>query len=196
MDLVLRSFDERRQAEPGSEGAYARAEPYPEEPFEELLIGPGPRLLVAFDRVTDVGNLGSIARSAEVAGATGLVLEYRHAPSIGPGALRTSAGALVGLLLHVAQSDNWDSFVSTLPEAGRRSLRRMYGTSAARNLRAKTGTIDGVSALTGIVTTRDGETLLFSILSNQLRSTGAAKRVEDRIGARLADFRRSVAPTP
>ena len=108
---------------------------------------------------------------------------------------RTSAGALVGLLRQVAESDNWDAFVSTLPEAGR-SLRRMYGTPAARNLRAKTGTIDGVSALTGIVTTRDGETLLFSILSNELRSTGPAKRVEDRIGARLAEFRRDVGPTP
>ena len=107
---------------------------------------------------------------------------------------RTSAGALVGLMLHVAESDHWDSFVSTLPEAGR-SLRRMYRTRAARNLRAKTGTIEGVSALTGVVTTPDGETLLFSILSNQVRSTGAAKRVEDRIGARLADFRRNVAPT-
>ena len=107
---------------------------------------------------------------------------------------RTSARALVGLLRQVAASDNWDDFVSTLPEAGRRSLRRMYGTSAARNLRAKTGTIDGVSALTGIVTTRDGETLLFSILSNELRSTGPAKRVEDRIGARLAEFLRDVAP--
>ena len=52
---------------------------------------------------------------------------------------RSSAGALVGLLLHVASSDNWDAFVSTLPEAGRRSLRRMYGTRAARNLRAKNG---------------------------------------------------------
>ena len=107
---------------------------------------------------------------------------------------RTSAGALVGFLLHVAASDNWDEFVSTLPEAGR-SLRRMYRTRAARNLRAKTGTIDGVSALTGIVTSQDGETLLFSILSNELRSTGAAKRVEDRIGARLAEFRRRLTPT-
>ena len=107
---------------------------------------------------------------------------------------RTSAAALVGLLQYVATSDHWDAFVSTLPEAGR-SLRRMYGTRAVRNLRAKTGTIDRVSALTGIVTTRDGETLLFSILSNELRSTGPAKRVEDRIGARLADFRRSVPPT-
>ena len=108
---------------------------------------------------------------------------------------RTSAGALVGLLMQVASSGHWDSFVSTLPEAGSRSLRRMYGTRAARNLRAKTGTIDGVSALTGVVTSQDGETLLFSILSNELRSTGAAKRIEDRIGARLAEFRRDLAPT-
>ena len=107
---------------------------------------------------------------------------------------RASAAALVGLLQHVATSDHWDAFLSTLPEAGR-SLRRMYRTRAARNLRAKTGTIDRVSALTGIVTTLDGETLLFSILSNELRSTGAAKRVEDRIGARLADFRRNVTPS-
>ncbi len=105
---------------------------------------------------------------------------------------RTSAAAMVGFLRQVAASDHWDAFVSTLPEAGR-SLRRMYGTRAARNLRAKTGTIDGVSALTGLVTTRDGEVLLFSILSNELRSTGAAKRVEDRIGARLAEFRRDTA---
>jgi len=76
------------------QGVSARAEPYPEETFEQLLIPTGPHLLVALDRVTDVGNLGSIARSAEAAGATGLVLEYRHAPPIGPGALRASAGAL------------------------------------------------------------------------------------------------------
>ena len=75
-------------------GVVARAEPYPEEDFEALLTGPGPHFLVALDRVTDVGNLGSIARSAEVAGATGLALEQRRAPPIGPGALRASAGAL------------------------------------------------------------------------------------------------------
>ncbi len=72
----------------------AQADPYPEEPFEALLLGEPPRLLVALDRVTDVGNLGSIARTAEAAGATGLVLEQRQAPPVGPGALRASAGAL------------------------------------------------------------------------------------------------------
>jgi len=63
-----------------------------------------PRLLVALDRVTDVGNLGSIARSAESAGATGMILEYRRAAAVGPGALRSSAGALEHLQLGRAPS--------------------------------------------------------------------------------------------
>jgi len=106
------------------------------------------------------------------------------------GGNRASAGAFVQILLYVAETAYWESFMSTLPEAGQ-SLRRMYRTHAARNLKAKTGTIDGVSAFTGTVATRDGETLLFSILSNDVVSTGAAKRVENRFGVRLAEFRRA-----
>jgi 23S rRNA (guanosine2251-2'-O)-methyltransferase len=82
-----------RAATPG-EGVVASADPFPEEPFEDLLLDERPRFLVALDRVTDVGNLGAIARSAEAAGATGLVLEERRTAPIGPGALRASAGAL------------------------------------------------------------------------------------------------------
>ena len=83
----------RAPAERGA-GVHAHADPYPEEEFEALLAAPPPRFLVALDRVTDVGNLGSIARSAEGAGVSGLVLEHRHAPPISAGALRASAGAL------------------------------------------------------------------------------------------------------
>ncbi len=93
-DLVRSQRIARHDAGPGTGGVRASAEPFPEEPYEDLLMGASPRLLVALDRVTDVGNLGSIARSAEVAGATGLVLEDRRSPPIGPGALRASAGAL------------------------------------------------------------------------------------------------------
>jgi 23S rRNA (guanosine2251-2'-O)-methyltransferase len=93
-DLVHAQGIARHDGEPGAGGVYASAEPYLEEPYEELLMGASPRFLVALDRVTDVGNLGSIARSAEVAGAAGLVLEDRRSPPIGPGALRASAGAL------------------------------------------------------------------------------------------------------
>ncbi|HTO71954.1 MAG TPA: RNA methyltransferase [Myxococcota bacterium] len=84
---------ERRPAKRG-EKLHALADPFPEEEFEAVLTAPPPRFLVALDRVTDVGNLGSIARSAETAGAAGLVLEHRHAPPIAAGALRASAGAL------------------------------------------------------------------------------------------------------
>ncbi len=105
---------------------------------------------------------------------------------------RSTASGLVALLQYMASSPRWEAFVSTLPEAGTGSLRRMYRTRAARNLRAKTGTIDGVSALTGVVTARNGERLLFSILSNDLPSRTAAKRVEDRIAVKLADFQRAL----
>jgi 23S rRNA (guanosine2251-2'-O)-methyltransferase len=91
--LVEERSIERREAKRG-EGIRAFADPYPEEEFEELLAAPSPRFLVALDRVTDVGNLGSIARTAEGAGALGLILEHRHAPPIAAGALRASAGAL------------------------------------------------------------------------------------------------------
>lgn len=83
----------RRPSERGA-GVIAQADPYPEEEAEALLAAPSPRFLVALDRVTDVGNLGSIARSAEGAGVTGLLLEHRHSPPISTGALRASAGAL------------------------------------------------------------------------------------------------------
>ena len=48
-----------------NQGIRALADPYLEEDFEVLLSSGSPRLLVALDRVTDVGNLGSIARTAE-----------------------------------------------------------------------------------------------------------------------------------
>ena len=104
---------------------------------------------------------------------------------------RLSAAALVSVLEYVSGTALWDTFLATLPEAGRRGeLPRMFRTPAARNLRAKTGTLDGVSALSGMVRSIDGERILFSIVANGVRES-ATKRVEDRFGARLARFRRS-----
>ncbi len=72
----------------------------------------------------------------------------------------------------------------------------MYRTAAAGNLRAKTGTIEGVSALSGMVRSRDQERLAFSILLNGTPSTTRAKRVENFIGARLAQFARAPGRAP
>lgn len=107
---------------------------------------------------------------------------------------RASAGLFVELLAYMADSELWEDFWETLPEAGnRRELPRMYRSSAAGNLRAKTGTIARVSALTGVVRSASGERIAFSILANDVPSTWRAKNLEDRIGVRLAEFRRSVA---
>lgn len=110
---------------------------------------------------------------------------------------RVKASTLVGLLAHMASSPDWSEYWATLPEAGnRRELGRMYRTPAAGNLRAKTGTIEGVSALSGVVTSQDGERLAFSILVNGTPSTTRAKRIENEIGVRLASFRRGAGVPP
>jgi len=104
---------------------------------------------------------------------------------------RMSASDFVAVMDHMAAGDRWDPFWGTLPEAGNpRELRRMARTAAAGNLRAKTGTIQSVSALSGMVRSADGERIAFSIISNQVASTSGAKGIEDRIGSRLAAFTR------
>ena len=104
---------------------------------------------------------------------------------------RASARTIVHLLSFMAKSPMWESYWQTLPEAGvAGGLARMRGTAAQANLKAKTGTIDRVSALSGYVRAADGERLAFSIISNNVPSTWRAKRVEDAIGVRLATFNR------
>lgn len=106
---------------------------------------------------------------------------------------RVSARAITHLLAYMAQSPMWSSYWETLPEAGDpRGLRRMHQTPAVGNLRAKTGTIDHVSALSGYVRAANGERIVFAIISNDVPSTWRAKRVEDAIGIRLARFTRPI----
>lgn len=121
---------------------------------------------------------------------TGMVLLDGSGLSAGN---RVSASMLVGLLEGMSAGPRWRTFWETLPEAGRpRELGRMYRTAAAGNLRAKTGTIERVSALSGMVRAADGERLAFSILLNQAPSVARAKAVENQIGARLASLRRGL----
>jgi D-alanyl-D-alanine carboxypeptidase/D-alanyl-D-alanine-endopeptidase (penicillin-binding protein 4) len=104
-----------------------------------------------------------------------------------------TARTTVRLLDYLPRSGFWESFFSSLPAAAVPDglEQRMRGTPAAGNLRAKTGTIRRVSALSGYVTSADGERIAFSILANGVPSTARAKRSEDAIGARLAAFSRN-----
>lgn len=110
---------------------------------------------------------------------------------------RVSASTFVDVLQTMADSPVWAEYWASLPEAGRRGeLGRMFGTPAAGNLRAKTGTIEGVSALSGMVRSRTGERLAFSLMVNGTRSNGRAKAVENQVGALLAGFGRPLLEDP
>jgi D-alanyl-D-alanine carboxypeptidase/D-alanyl-D-alanine-endopeptidase (penicillin-binding protein 4) len=105
---------------------------------------------------------------------------------------RVTARMTVHLLARMAAGADSAVYRASLPEAATPEglTRRMRGSPAARNLRAKTGTIRGVSSLSGYVTAANGERLAFSILQNDVPETAVAKRAEDAVGARLAAFSR------
>ncbi len=84
-------------------------------------------------------------------------------------------------------------FLASLPIAGvDGTLRsRMQGMSAEKMLRAKTGTLSGVSALAGYTTTADGEVVAFGILiSHYVGSATPARDIQDQIGSYLTGFSR------
>ncbi|MGB2868297.1 MAG: D-alanyl-D-alanine carboxypeptidase/D-alanyl-D-alanine-endopeptidase [Bacteroidota bacterium] len=98
------------------------------------------------------------------------------------------------------RSDLFPVFYESLPIAGIDGTldERMRRTLAEGNLRAKTGTISGVSSLSGYVHGRDGELLAFSILmQNFAKSPRRYRNVQDSLGVILAGFSRyrQVAPT-
>jgi 23S rRNA (guanosine2251-2'-O)-methyltransferase len=78
------------------QGVIAHAAPLREYSLEDLVAeGPGVApFLVALDGVTDPGNLGAVLRSAECAGATGVILPRHRATHITPAAAKAAAGAI------------------------------------------------------------------------------------------------------
>lgn len=76
----------------------------------------GRRLVVVLDGVMDPQNLGAIARSAEAAGADGMVIRSRRAAGISPAAEKAAAGALSWL--PVAVVANIASALGVLSDAG------------------------------------------------------------------------------
>jgi PBP4 family serine-type D-alanyl-D-alanine carboxypeptidase len=83
-------------------------------------------------------------------------------------------------------------FLASLPIAGVDGTLagRMKGTAAEGKLRAKTGSLSGVSALAGYTTTGDGEPLAFSIIMQHfVVPTSKIRALQDRIGAAISGFR-------
>ncbi len=104
----------------------------------------------------------------------------------------TTATQLSNVLRAIQRKPWFPVFYDAIPIAGQPdplvggTLRsRMAGTPAAGNVHAKTGTLTGVSALSGYVTSSGGERLIFSIVFNGYRG-GAPTDLQDRIAIRLA----------
>ncbi len=91
---------------------------------------------------------------------------------------RISPRMLVGVLAAMWRHPNGQAFIDSLPTGGEGTLQsRLRGL----RVRAKTGTLDGHSGLSGMVVTAHGQTLGFSILVNDTPSTWSAIELEDRI---------------
>ncbi|HZU59442.1 MAG TPA: 23S rRNA (guanosine(2251)-2'-O)-methyltransferase RlmB [Solirubrobacteraceae bacterium] len=83
----------------------------------DALLGGGGGPLVALDQIQDPQNLGAICRSAECAGAAGVVLPERRAAEVTPAVCKASAGAVEHL--PVARVRNLADFLAQAKSAGR-----------------------------------------------------------------------------
>ena len=85
------------------------------------------------------------------------------------------------------------AFGATLPIAGRDGTLagRMVGTPAEGKVRAKTGTVENLRAISGYVEDADGELLVFSIIANNFALPSAqVTAAADKALIRLATFKR------
>lgn len=99
------------------QGIVLRARPFEYAELADIIraSGEGNALVVVLDHVTDQGNLGAIIRTAEVVGATGVVIPSARAAGVGVGAYKTSAGAVMHL--PIARVPNLARALEDLKEA-------------------------------------------------------------------------------
>ena len=106
---------ERRSDSPDHQGVCADGGGYPYVSAPELL-GVDDPFIVALDELQDPQNLGAIARTAECAGVTGLVICERRAAAVTPAVAKASAGAVEHL--RVARVRNMADFLGDAKQAG------------------------------------------------------------------------------
>jgi D-alanyl-D-alanine carboxypeptidase/D-alanyl-D-alanine-endopeptidase (penicillin-binding protein 4) len=101
------------------------------------------------------------------------------------------------LLVSMRSHPVFDHYYDSLLIAGKDGdPRRLNSPAAIGNVHVKTGTLRGVSALSGYATTLDGELLAFSVITNGMPGgKGASIALEDAVAEALAGFSGRWSPT-
>ncbi len=101
--------------------------------------------------------------------------------------------AVVQVLDTMRRSAMFNAFYESLPIAGEEgTLQNRMRDFAQRRVRAKTGTVDKARALSGYVTTADGEMVIFSIIANNFTvANREVDRIAELIVERLVNLRRA-----
>jgi 23S rRNA (guanosine2251-2'-O)-methyltransferase len=98
---------ERLCGSPDHQGMVAEVDPYPYGDPRGMLRGEN-QLLVALDQVQDPRNLGAVCRSAEFAGAAGVIVPERRSAAVTAVTCKASAGAVEHLqVAHVRNLADW-----------------------------------------------------------------------------------------
>jgi 23S rRNA (guanosine2251-2'-O)-methyltransferase len=127
VEIVEAAEVARRAGSDAHQGLCAHVDPYPYADADALLAGPEP-LLVALDEVQDPQNVGAVCRTAECAGAHGVILTERRSATVTAAVAKASAGAvehlpvarvrnLADLLLEARERGLWCYGAATAPEA-------------------------------------------------------------------------------
>jgi 23S rRNA (guanosine2251-2'-O)-methyltransferase len=105
----------RLAGSPDHQGIVAEVEPYPyADPA--AVLAPADALVVALDQVTDPHNLGAVCRSAEAAGASGVVIPVRRSAAVTAATCKSAAGAVEHL--PVARVPNLADWLAQAKDSG------------------------------------------------------------------------------
>lgn len=105
----------RLAGSPDHQGVVAEVDPFRYADGRDLLDRP-PGLILALDQVQDPRNLGAACRSAEVAGAVGVVVPERRSATVTPACCKASAGAVEHI--EVARVTNLADWLGQARDAG------------------------------------------------------------------------------
>jgi serine-type D-Ala-D-Ala carboxypeptidase/endopeptidase (penicillin-binding protein 4) len=103
---------------------------------------------------------------------------------------RASPRQVVNLLLAMREDPVGEDFIQDLALAGHEGTvaDRMHGTAAYGRCRTKTGTLTGVSNLSGYCFDKSGRVMVFSVLMNSVANLTLAHLDQDRIAGAVAGY--------